>query len=106
MPSRRRLASGLLLATALAAADSAAHGPAAARAAAEAGEIVRLESILAWIEARYEGRFVEAELEDERGQWVYEIEWRTPDGRVVELEFDARTGAPRDGSAHHGRHDR
>lgn len=68
------------------------EGAAKARTGVEDGQLVTLESLLAILEARHEGRFVEAELEDEHGRLVYEIEWRTPEGRMLEFEFDARTG--------------
>ena len=64
-----------------------------ARAAVRAKEFVSLASILAWMEARYRGKAIEIELEDESGETpIYEVEWMTPDGHVVELEFDARDG--------------
>jgi uncharacterized membrane protein YkoI len=65
-----------------------------ARAAAKDGRVVGLASILDWIEARYHGRLLEAELEEDDDEPpVYEIEWLTPTGDVLEFEFDARTGA-------------
>ncbi len=45
------------------------------------------------LEARHPGRIVEVELEDEDGLWLYEIEVLTPEGRLIEIELDARTGA-------------
>jgi uncharacterized membrane protein YkoI len=63
-----------------------------ARDAVREGRFVSLSSILTWIESRYEGRAVEVELEEEGGIPLYEVEWLTPQGRMVELEFDARTG--------------
>lgn len=76
-------------------AASAEHGDDAARArqAVREGRYVPLSSLLDWIEARYHGRAIEVELEEEEGEPpTYEIEWLTPQGRVVEFEFDARTG--------------
>ncbi len=65
-----------------------------ARAAARDGRVVGLAPILDWIEARYHGRLLEAELEEDDDEPpVYEIEWLTPSGDVLEFEFDARTGA-------------
>ena len=53
-----------------------------------------LRPILDWIEARYEGLLLEAELDlDDDEPPEYEIEWLTPAGDVLEFEFDARTGA-------------
>ena len=64
-----------------------------ARQAVGRGDMMPLEQILARIEARHPGRIVEVELEDENGLWLYEIEVLTPEGRLIELELDARTGA-------------
>jgi len=69
-------------------ADDAAR----ARQAVREGRYVPLATVLDWIEARYHGRVIEVELEEEDGRPTYEIEWLTPQGRVVEFEFDARTG--------------
>jgi uncharacterized membrane protein YkoI len=80
----------LLAATTVRAADDAAR----ARAGVAEKRLVPLASILDWIEARYRGEAIEIELEDdEAGEPPrYEVEWLTPDGHVVELEFDARDG--------------
>ncbi|HEY8492447.1 MAG TPA: PepSY domain-containing protein [Myxococcota bacterium] len=70
----------------------AADDAARARAGVQEGRYVPLATILDWIEARWYGRAIEIELEEEDGRPVYEVEWLTPQGKVVELEFDARTG--------------
>lgn len=64
-----------------------------ARRAVEAGEILPLRQILERAEAAYPGQFIEAELEREDGQLVYEIKLVTPQGGVLELYYDARTGS-------------
>lgn len=64
-----------------------------ARQAVDRGDMLPLEQILSRIEARHPGRIVEVELEDEDGLWLYEIEVLTPEGRLIEIELDARTGA-------------
>lgn len=64
-----------------------------ARQAVDRGDMLPLEQILARIEARHPGRIVEVELEDKDGLWLYEIEVLTPEGRLIEIELDARTGA-------------
>ena len=57
------------------------------------GVIQPLEQLLQPAFARYPGaRLLEAELEAERGQYVYEIELLTADGQVRKLELDARDG--------------
>ena len=91
----RRFALTVLLAALSAASAppaSAADDAARARAGVHEGRYVPLATILDWIEARWHGRAIEIELDDEDGVPVYEVEWLTPRGRVVEFEFDARTG--------------
>lgn len=81
---------GLGVAPAAPAADDAAR----ARAGVREGRYLPLSTILDWLEARYHGRPIEIELDEEDDEPpTYEIEWLTPQGRVVEFEFDARTGA-------------
>ncbi|HKY92794.1 MAG TPA: PepSY domain-containing protein [Nevskiaceae bacterium] len=62
------------------------------REALERNEIVSFKSILDWIEQHYVGKVVEVELEDEDDDLQYEVELLTPNGNVIEFEFDARTG--------------
>lgn len=70
-----------------------AEDAARARAGVQEGRYVPLSSILDWLEARYHGHAIEVELETDDGEPpTYEVEWLTPRGRVVEFEFDARTG--------------
>ena len=57
------------------------------------GLIMPLEALLQRTMARYPGaRLLEAELEEEDGIYVYEIELLTADGVARELELDARDG--------------
>lgn len=63
-----------------------------ARSAVEAGRYLPLEQILRDALARYPGRVVEVELDDDE----YEIEILLDDGDKVELEFDARSGELQD----------
>jgi hypothetical protein len=63
-------------------------------------ETVPLSAILASARRLVDGKVIEVELEfdvdfdgEQRdGRWVYEVELLTNDNRIVELEFDARTG--------------
>lgn len=59
-----------------------------ARKARKNGEFVALERVLADVRRRQPGELVEVELEG----FIYEVEVLRADGRVVELEYDARTG--------------
>ena len=63
------------------------------RGLVERGEILSLEEILTrYPEAEY-GRLLDLEVEKEHGRIVYEMEFLRDDGRVLELEVDARDGA-------------
>ncbi|MBU3054906.1 PepSY domain-containing protein [Pseudomonas indica] len=58
------------------------------------GVIQSLESLIENALARYPGStLLEAELEEEDGVYVYEVELLTQGGVVRELELDARNGA-------------
>lgn len=63
-----------------------------ARAALEAGEIRPLAELLAVVERRYQGRVIEADLERDDGQWLYEFKILPPNGRMFVVEIDAATG--------------
>ena len=64
-----------------------------ARRAVARGELKPLSEILARLEKEFEGQVLEVELERHRGnRLVYEIELLTPDGRVLEIKYDGRTG--------------
>ena len=63
-----------------------------ARKALENKEILPLSTVLARIEGEFTGDVVEIELERKRGAWVYEIEIIDADGRVRDIDVDARTG--------------
>lgn len=59
----------------------------------ERGIIVPLAQVLAQADQRYPAsRLLEAELEEDDDQYVYEIELLTREGQVRELEFDAASG--------------
>jgi len=92
---RRRLlpflAASVLLTAPAAAQDRRDHER--ARAALEAGQIRPLSELLAEVERRFRGRVIEAELELDDGQWLYEIKILPPNGRLFTVELDAATGA-------------
>ena len=60
----------------------------------DAGQILSLETILANHRRRHPGgQLLEAELEFERGRYVYDLKILESDGSVREFEYDARSGA-------------
>ena len=65
----------------------------AARGALERGEVLPLVTILGIVEKQIDARVIEVEFEREDGQYVYEFELVTPDGRLLEARADAVTGA-------------
>ncbi len=89
-----RLAPALLIFLALAAPATAQErrDHERARAALEAGQIRPLTDILAEVERRYRGRVIEADLERDDGQWLYELKILPSNGRVFIVELDAATG--------------
>src|SRR3546814_436061 len=63
-----------------------------AREAVRSGRVLSLEAVLAAMRTGFAGQVLDVELEEDDGAVVYEIELLTPDGRKIELEYDARTG--------------
>lgn len=63
-----------------------------ARAALARGEIQPLAKILAAATAKAPGDVIKVELEDDNGRLIYEVKLLGKDGRVREVELDARTG--------------
>ncbi len=58
-----------------------------------AGQILSLETIIANHRRQHSGgRLLEAELEFERGRYVYALKILGDDGTVREFEYDARSG--------------
>jgi uncharacterized membrane protein YkoI len=94
--SLRGVAGAAAVALAMSLGASAEHADDAERAreGVRSGRYVKLASILEQIESRYVGHAIEVELETADVDQVptYEIDWLTPQGHVVEFEFDARTG--------------
>ena len=64
----------------------------AIRAALQRGEALPLARILAIAQQHVPGDVLEVELEREDGVLIYEIKVLTGNGRVRELEIDARSG--------------
>ncbi len=58
----------------------------------ESGKILSLQEIISLVSKEESERVLEAELEDENGRYIYEIELLDGDGKVWEYEVDATTG--------------
>ena len=57
------------------------------------GQILSLDTIIAKHRRQYSGgQLLEAELEFERGRYVYDLKILGGDGAVREFEYDARSG--------------
>ena len=57
------------------------------------GEVRPLTEILAKLRSEYPGKVLEMEFEDDDGAAVYEFYILQSGGRVLEVKYDARTGA-------------
>lgn len=89
-------AAALLALTAIPATAADGHKPKdheAARAALARGEIQPLTKVLTAAQAKAPGDVIKIELEDEKGRLIYEVKILGRDGRVREVELDARTAA-------------
>jgi uncharacterized membrane protein YkoI len=64
-----------------------------AREALERNEVMPLADILPLVQDQFDARMIEVEFEQEEGQYIYEFELITPDGRLLEAVADAKTGA-------------
>ena len=56
------------------------------------GEILPLETILARFPSRDYGKLLDLEVEHEQDSIVYEFKFLHADGRIIEIEVDARNG--------------
>ncbi len=63
-----------------------------ARRAREAGDVLPLASLRDRVAAELGGRIVGVEFEGHGGAYFYEFKLLMPDGRLREVEVDARTG--------------
>lgn len=61
--------------------------------ALQAGEVLSFDAVLEKLRDRFPGEVVEVEFERSGGVWVYELEMLMPDGRMLEIYADARSGA-------------
>lgn len=67
-------------------------GQAEIRELVRQGEILPLDTILARFPPKEYGTLLDLEVEREHGTVVYEIEFLRSDGRIFEIEVDARNG--------------
>ena len=59
---------------------------------APANSLLSMEDILSHVRETTDAAIIDIEFERERGKWIYEVEIRTPEGREIELTYDARSG--------------
>lgn len=70
------------------------HDEDEARRAVENGEVLPLERVLAGLGSAMPGEVSGLELEKENGIWIYEFKIISPDGRMLTVRVDAKTGQP------------
>ncbi|MCC1497392.1 PepSY domain-containing protein [Alcanivorax sp. 1008] len=58
----------------------------------QSGEIMSMEKVLEHARTIQPGQLIEAELEREKGGYVYELKIIDAEGRMHKLELDARSG--------------
>jgi len=63
-----------------------------ARTLLEQGEILSLSEIMKQTNSRVPGKILEVDLEEKDGSIVYEVEFLSDQGIVMEMLIDARTG--------------
>lgn len=80
-----------LLASPVRADDDAADHNLARRLVAE-GQIRALAVIVEEVKVQVPGEMLEVEFESENGIYKYELKILRPDGKIQEVEVDARTG--------------
>lgn len=94
MPSDRRIwlaAAVLLMVTAgHAMGDDVSHQE--ARRLVQEGRILPLAKILAHVDRKVPGEVLDVDLDLEDGAYVYELEILRPNGKVQEVEVDAKSG--------------
>jgi len=57
------------------------------------GELLSLESIMGLYPEKQYGKLLDLETEREHGTVIYKLEFLRADGRITELEIDARNGS-------------
>jgi len=82
------LISGVLLASGMALSSEGSHGKEKDLLTAK----LSMEEAIATAKTKFPGQVLEAELENEHGQVVYEIEIASATGTVTEMTIDAQSG--------------
>jgi uncharacterized membrane protein YkoI len=60
--------------------------------AVQRGEVLPLDKVLAGLGQRHPGELIGVELERRAGRWIYEVRLIDGNGRLIDLDIDARTG--------------
>lgn len=84
----------VLLGCAFAAAPAGASSPVdheRARRAVQSGAILPLPVVLERLARDHPGQVMEVELEEDHGQWIYEIKLLNTSGQLLKLKLDARS---------------
>ncbi|MCA9473519.1 MAG: PepSY domain-containing protein [Nitrospirales bacterium] len=53
-------------------------------------KFVPIEQVLSHVNRSFEGIILEVELEEDDETWIYEVKLLTPQGNVLEVEYDAQ----------------
>ena len=64
-----------------------------ARRAMTTGQVLPLRTVLERLDREHPGQVLEVELEQDDGQWIYEVKLLQKDGQLVKIKLDARTAA-------------
>lgn len=64
-----------------------------ARRAMTTGQVLPLNAVLERLEREHPGQVLEVELEQDEGQWIYEVKLLQSDGQLVKIKLDAKTAA-------------
>ena len=63
-----------------------------ARDAVNAGEVLPLSAVLGIVRSQFSGRVMDVNLKRRAQSYVYQVKLLTPDGRLMRIAVDARTG--------------
>lgn len=64
-----------------------------ARDAVTAGDILPLSTVLGIVRGQFPGRVMDVDLKQRGRSWTYRVKLLTPEGQVMRISVDARTGA-------------